>query len=132
MPGVFLSATHTIVTPELYRLGELQTKSSFCLLPVNPIWLLAVTQLHYYLPTAYNSLDKVTEGESEISPLSAPMAEAGWEQLKGEWTESTEAAKTTIPPLNCFLAKCVMSKTTSYGLSMKTIVRNSELVLIVL
>ncbi len=52
VPGVFLSSTHTIVTPEPYRLGELHTKSSLCLLPVNPIWLLAVTELHYYLPTA--------------------------------------------------------------------------------
>lgn len=52
VPGVFLSWTHTIVTPEPYRLGELQTKSSFCLLLVNPIGLLAGTQLHYYLPTA--------------------------------------------------------------------------------
>lgn len=51
-PRVFLSVTYTIVTTEPCGLGKLQTKSSLCLLPANPMWLLAVTQLHYYLPMA--------------------------------------------------------------------------------
>lgn len=45
-PGVFLSVTHFVITPELCGLGKLQTKTYFCLLDVNPIWLLAVTQLY--------------------------------------------------------------------------------------
>ncbi len=108
VPGVFLSSTHTIVTPEPCRLGEPQTKSSFCLLPVNPIWLLAVAQLHYYLPTALNEhrlLNKVAEGESEIS-FSGLTVEAGWQQLKGQKNESERQQRHTHlqkSHLNCFL-----------------------------
>lgn len=59
--------TSAFVIPELDGLGKLHTMSSFCLGPVNPIWLLAAAQLHYYLPTVLKrSQNKVAEGESEI------------------------------------------------------------------